>query len=177
MTTNRLLRFLLRRNRGTLVWMILAGALAGLFSAALLAVINQALQSRADLTITTLAAAFIGLMLGKIATSFVSQVLLVRFSQQTVLELSIELSERLLRAPLRVLEARGSGRLLSTLTDDVSALTWTVQVLPQLAMNVAIVMGCGLWLAWLAPTLLLLLLWRRRRVPGDMHCSTGGRSR
>jgi putative ATP-binding cassette transporter len=186
-TAAHLLHFLLRNNRGTVLAMALAGALAGLSSAAVLAVIHRALQGEPGVT-ALLAAGFAVLMLGKIGTSFLAQVLLVRFSQQTVLDLSVRLAERILAAPLRSLETRGRGRLLSTLTDDVSALTWAVQVLPQLAMNAAVVVGCSLWLAWLAPALFAMAAvaavggaWGyallNRRAFGVIHAAREARSR
>lgn len=150
MTLRRLLEFLLRANRGTLLLLVAAAFAAGGFSAGVLALINRALQAESGL-LAWLAAGFVVLMLGKVGASFWSQILLVRFTQRTVLGLSVSLSERILKAPLRVVEERGVGRLLATLTDDVGALTWAMQVLPQLAMNLAVVMGCSLWLAWLSP--------------------------
>ncbi len=67
-----------------------------------------------------------------------------------MLELSLVLCEKILQAPLRALEKRGSARILATLTDDVSSITWAVQVMPQAAMNAAVVIGCGAYLAWLS---------------------------
>jgi putative ATP-binding cassette transporter len=145
----RLLAFLLKHARVTLWMLIAAGLAAGLFSAGLLALINRALTSRAD-PAWWLALAFVALTLGKVATSLGAQLLLVRFSQGTILDLSLTLARKLLDAPLRLLERRGSGHILTTLTDDVSAVTWAVQCIPQLAMNAAVVLGCGLYLAWLS---------------------------
>lgn len=144
-----LYRFLLRHARGLVLLMLAAGALSGLFSIGVLALINHALSSDGAQP-TLLGLAFAALVAGKIVTTLAAQLLLVRFSQGTILELSLTLCEKILRAPLRLLERRGPARVLATLTDDVSAVTWAVQCLPQFAMNAALVAGCALYLAWLS---------------------------
>lgn len=129
--------------------MVGAGALSGLFSAGTLAVINKALY-RAEGQSLMLLAAFAALVVGKIATNGLSQILLVRFAQDTVLEFSLAICSKILKAPLRLLEKKGPGKILTTLTDDVSTVAWALQCLPQLAMNAAVMLGCGLYLAWLS---------------------------
>ena len=145
----RLFTFLLENARPTLLWLVLTGACAGLFSAGLLALITHALTHR-ETGSWLLFAGFSALVLGRIVSTLGSQLLLVRFSQGTILELSLRLSRKLLDAPLRLLEQRGGGRILATLTDDVSSVAWAVQCVPQLAMNLAVLVGCAVYLAWLA---------------------------
>jgi putative ATP-binding cassette transporter len=146
----RLLTFLLRHARGTLSVLLGASLAAGLFSAALLALITRTLADPGVATPWLLASGFVALAAGRIGANLLAQLLLVRFSQGMILELSLTLARKLLDAPLRLLERRGSGPILATLTDDVSAVTWAVQCIPQLAMNLAIVLGCSLYLAWLS---------------------------
>jgi putative ATP-binding cassette transporter len=99
--------------------------------------------------------AFGALAAGKIVATGASQLLLVRFSQGTILELSLTLCAKIVRGPLQLLEQRGSAQILVTLTDDVSSVTWAIQCLPQLAINAAVVAGCGVYLAWLSWPLFL----------------------
>ena len=150
----KLFGFLWRTSRGVVTLMIGVGALAGFFSAGLLAIVSDALHRGADMP-ALLLLAFGGLAAGKILATGASQLLLVRFSQGTILELSLTLCAKIVRAPLRILERRGSAQILATLTDDVSSVTWAVQCLPQLAMNGAVLVGCGLYLAWLSWPLFL----------------------
>jgi putative ATP-binding cassette transporter len=149
----RLFAFLLRHVRGTLGLLMVAGVAAGLFSAALLALITHALADPALPAPWLWAAGFIALASGRIGANLLAQLLLVRFTQGMILDISLTLARRVLDAPLRLLERRGSGPILATLTDDVSAVTWAVQCIPQLAMNLAVVLGCSLYLAWLSPAL------------------------
>lgn len=150
----RLFGFLWQTSRVVVILMIGAAVLAGLFSAGLLAIISNALHRSADMPVHLLLA-FGALAGGKILATGASQLLLVRFSQGTVLELSLALCAKIVRGPLPLLEQRGSAQILVTLTDDVSSVTWAVQCLPQLAMNVAVVAGCGVYLAWLSWPLFL----------------------
>ncbi len=146
----RLISFLLRNSRGTMVMMVCAGVLAGLFSAGVIALVSRSLSHQQGSALLMLA--FAGLVIGRIVSTTAAQLLLVRFSQGTILDLSLALCEKILSAPLRTLERRGAAQLHATLTDDVSSVTWAVQCLPQLAMNGAVLLGCGaylLWLSWL----------------------------
>ncbi len=145
----RLVSFLLRDSRGAMALMICAGVLSGFSSVGVIAVISRALHPD-GLSPAALIGAFVLLVAAKVATGVASQLLLTRFSQGTILDLSLSLCNRILRTPLRRLEREGSGRILTVLTDDVSAVTWAVQCVPTLATNVAVVMGCGVYLAWLS---------------------------
>jgi putative ATP-binding cassette transporter len=149
MSAFRLFRFLFRNARRTVLLMVLAGALAGLFSAGVLALVSRAAVG-VDAMSRWLIVGFVALAAGKIISNAAAQLLLVRFSQETTLELSLTLCAKVLNAPFRVVEQRGSASILAVLTDDVSSLTWAVQVMPQLAMNLAVMLGCAIYLAWLS---------------------------
>jgi putative ATP-binding cassette transporter len=140
-----------------LVAMVGAGALSGICSAAVLALINRVLQQRHDEGVL-LAIGFVAVVAGKLFTQVVSQLMLARFSQDNTLELSLKLCEKILKAPFQRIESQGPSNILVTLSDDVSMLAWAIQCLPTLAMNAAIVAGCGIYLAWLSlPTFLLVV--------------------
>jgi putative ATP-binding cassette transporter len=129
--------------------MALTGFLAGLSSVGLLAVINRMLSEPSAVP-AALAAAFIALVAVKIFTNWLSQILLVKFAQEVILDIGIRLCRKVLQTPLRVLERHGIPQVLTTLTDDTSALAWSLQSLPGLAVNVATLVGCSLYLAWLS---------------------------
>ncbi len=145
----RFLLFLLRDARTMMVLMVLTGLLAGLSSVGLLAVINKLING-AGATSDVFAVAFIGLAVLKVGSNYLSQVLLVTFAQKTILNLGMDLCWKVVRAPYRTLERRGAHEILATLTDDTNAMAWAVNGLPGLAINVAILAGCSLYLAWLS---------------------------
>jgi putative pyoverdin transport system ATP-binding/permease protein len=153
----RFIYFLVQRSRSMMVAMVGAGALSGICSAAVLALINRVLQQRHDDGVF-LAIGFIVVVAGKLFTQVVSQTMLARFSQDNTLDLSLKLCEKILKAPFQRIESQGPSNILVTLSDDVSMLAWAIQCLPNLAMNAAIVVGCGIYLAWLSlPTFLLVV--------------------
>ena len=149
MPFRRFLHFVVQRSR-TMAWlMVCAGVMSGLLSAGVLALINQVLHHPSDHSFP-LVLGFVVLVLGKLLSNLWAQLLLVRFSQDTILDLSLSLCAKIVRAPLRRSEQRGAANILVTLTDDVSWVTWAIQCFPQLIMNVAVVLGCGFYLAWLS---------------------------
>ena len=139
----------LRGARTMMVLMVLTGLLAGLSSVGLLAVINKLING-AGATSQVFAVAFIGLAVLKVVSNYLSQLLLVKFAQETILNLGMELCWKVVRAPYRTLERRGAHEILATLTDDTNAMAWAVNGLPGLAINVAILAGCSVYLAWLS---------------------------
>ncbi len=145
----RFLLFLLRDARAMMVLMVLTGLLAGLSSVGLLAVINKLINGAGTVS-DGFAVAFIGLALLKVGSNYLSQLLLVTFAQKTILKLGMDLCWKVVRAPYRTLERRGPHEILATLTDDTNAMAWAVNGLPGLAINVAILAGCSLYLAWLS---------------------------
>ena len=149
MNVSRFVRFLFDGARPMIALMILTGLIAGLSSVGLLAIINR-LLSHSDAIPRGLAAAFIGLVVLKVLANWISQLLLVKFAQETILDIGIRLCRKVLRAPLRALERHGAPQLLATLTDDTGALAWSLQCIPALAINVATLVGCSLYLAWLS---------------------------
>lgn len=149
MRLGRFLHFIVQRSRSMAWLMVCLGILSGLLSAGVLALINYVLHHSSDLSLLVLLG-FISLVAGKILANLGSQILLVRFAQDTILDLSLSLCAKITRAPLRRSEQRGAANILVTLTDDVSWVTWAIQCFPHFLMNVALVLGCGIFLAWLS---------------------------
>jgi putative pyoverdin transport system ATP-binding/permease protein len=149
MPFRRFLRFIVQRSR-TMAWlMVCAGLMSGFMSAGVLALINHVLHHFSNQSLFVVLG-FVALVAGKLLSNLWSQLLLVRFSQDTILDLSLSLCAKIVRAPLRGSEQRGTANIFVTLTDDVSWVTWAIQCFPQLIMNAAVVLGCGFYLAWLS---------------------------
>jgi putative ATP-binding cassette transporter len=181
------IRFLFRRSRSMMTAMVCVGLLSGLCSAGVLALINRVLH-RSDDQGWWLALGFAVVVSGKLLMQVASQLMLTRYSQDTTLELSLALCEKILKAPFRRTEKHGPAGVFVTLSDDVSMLAWSIQCLPQLAMNAAIVAGCGVYLAWLSwPTFLLVVVatvlgasgyrWLHARAFGAIYASREARER
>ncbi|MFO0700818.1 MAG: cyclic peptide export ABC transporter [Nitrospira sp.] len=149
MPLGRFFRFVVQRSSSMAWLMLCVGVLSGLLSAGVLALINYLLHHPSDHSLLFVLG-FVGLVAGKIVTNLGSHILLVRFSQDTILELSLSLCAKIVRAPLLRSERRGTAHILVTLTDDVSWVTWAIQCFPQFLMSAALLFGCGVFLAWLS---------------------------
>src|SRR6202000_2207124 len=80
---------------------------------------------------------------------------LIVLSQASLMSLRLQLSRRVLGAPLRHLEQMGAPRLLATLTNDVGFLADSLARLPVLFMHIAILVSCLAYLGWLSWQVLL----------------------
>jgi putative ATP-binding cassette transporter len=142
--------YLLLRSSGSIVAIaVFAGLVSGASSARLIALINSAISSSGTLA-PVLIWSFVGLALVTVLSRFVSELLLIRLSQQVISETRLLLSRRILGAPLRYLEELGTSRLLATLTEDVQAISNAVAYIPSLCIAIAVVVGCLVYLAWLS---------------------------
>jgi len=144
-----LLRFLLKKCRGMVVVTGLTSLFSGACNAALIALVNVAVNEP-DGRAATLLLGFAALALGKIVTGFISQVWLIRFSQHAIADTRRELVRRILGVPLRPLEEIGAPRLMVALTDDVNSITAALFGFPVLAVNIAILLGGSVYLGLLS---------------------------
>jgi putative pyoverdin transport system ATP-binding/permease protein len=134
-----------------------AGLVSGIASAAIIALVNTTLM-HGDINRGLLAGAFIGLLVGKVLTNALARIWLNAFALRMISQLFEELARKILATPLRHLERVGIARVLTTLTDDVPTLGVTLNTLPALAINLAVLAGCALYLGWLSWPILLAIL-------------------
>ena len=158
----QVLSFLLRRAkdlelpRSLFFVAILAGVLSGGASIGFINIITRALQEpapRADL-----AWIFAGLCVALPVFRFTSRAVLLRLVQKMLFSLRLELSRRVLGAPLRELEKIGPARLLATLTQDINAIVGVLSNVPIMTLHLTVVLGCLIYLFVLSPYLLTLVL-------------------
>src|SRR6478735_6158247 len=115
MPFGRFFLFIVQRSNAMAWLMVSVGILSGLLSAGVLALINYVLHHPSDHSLVVLLG-FVTLVVGKILANLGSHVLLVRFSQDTILHLSVSLCAKIVRAPLLRSERRGASQILITLT-------------------------------------------------------------
>ena len=154
MNLSRLVRFLLKGPKRTLLVLLATGLLAGVCSVGLLAVINVLIHQTGGVP-RALALLFAALAVAKIAAHGVSQLSLVYLVQDAVLDLGLKLCAQVTRSSLRTLEKQGPSHILAVLTDDVSALAWALQCVPGLTINGAVLVGGAVYLACLSWTIFL----------------------
>lgn len=148
----KILHFLLRYSKyswSVVLTAAIAAIIAGVSSTGILIVISKAL-AQAPQQDRLLAWGFLALCLFVPLSRFVSQVLLVRLSQAAMFDMRMQLSGRILGAPLRRLEEIGAPRLLATLTEDVAVITNGLVSIPNICLQGAVLVCCMAYLAWLS---------------------------
>jgi putative ATP-binding cassette transporter len=148
--------YLWRHSRGILALSVLAGLVSGAATTGLLALINASLTG--SLPRSTLLWSFALLCALVPTTRVVSELLLARLGQDTVLHLRSELSRQLIALPLRSVELLGSDRILGVLTGDVFSVSNAVGLVPTFCINLATVVGALAYLGWLSWKVLLLVI-------------------
>ncbi|MET0625042.1 MAG: cyclic peptide export ABC transporter [Pyrinomonadaceae bacterium] len=150
----KLISFLLRFSPGIVALAVFAGLVTGVSNSAILALINVVL-SGPESGAAAILWSFVGLCALMLVSRIVSEVLLLRLSQDAIYNLRQELARRILAAPLRRLEEQGAHRLLMSLTSDVPGIAQALNTIAVLCIQVAIVVSILIYMAWLSPTLLL----------------------
>lgn len=151
------LRFFLQRSRRIVLLSVFAGAISGASNAVLLVIINSLLKRPGQVN-HLLVWSFAAFCLLFPFTRFLSEILLNKLGQDAVYDLRLQLGRQMLSAPVAHLEELGPHRLLAVLTDDVSAITVAISVLPMLCINLAIVIGCLLFMASLSWLIFVMIL-------------------
>lgn len=144
-------------SRSLVTIITVTGLISGLSNTLLIATINSTLNNTTA-SRSTLALTFGTLCLALAALRFISAAVLVSLMQRVMVSLRLGLCSKILNAPLRLLEQLGSHRLLATLTDDLPRIATAFITLPLLCMNLAILLGCLIYLCWLSPLLLVVAL-------------------
>ncbi|MEH1791122.1 cyclic peptide export ABC transporter [Nostoc sp.] len=152
-----LIYFLLRSSWGMVAIAIATGFLSGGSSAGLIALISHTASSSSASRFTSIAWGFVGLAIVALITSIISQVMLIRLSQNAVLQLRMRLSRQILTSELSHLERLGNPRLLATLTEDIQAVANAVYQMPFIFINLAIVLGCIAYITWLSWLVLVMV--------------------
>ena len=144
-----LLRFLLRNARKLTLLTGLAALASGACNAGLIALVNAVLN-HPEVSARVMVGSFVALGLGKVATNFLSQLIVARFSQGAIANLRCDLVRKILAVPLRHLEQLGAPRLMVTLGEDVLTVAEALLLLPNFAVNLAVLGGGAVYLCWLS---------------------------
>jgi len=152
-----LIYFLLRSSLRMVVIAIVTGFLSGGSSAGLIALISTATSHGNTSPLKLIAWGFLCLAIVALATNIISQVMLIRLSQNAILQLRMRLSQQILASKLSHIEQLGNPRLLATLTEDVQAVANAVYIVPFVCIDLAMVLGCLVYITWLSWLVFLLV--------------------
>ena len=144
----KLVMFLWHHSRVMTFLAILSGLLTGLCNTVAIGLINQGIEHYGNHE-RDLIWAFAGVCIILPLTRVLSQIFLTGLSQKLIFELRVSLAQRILSVPLRKLEERGPGGLLSMLTQDVNMISTGMASIPTACMGLAIVISGFGYMAYL----------------------------
>ena len=153
----KFLSFVTKYSRSVVILAIIAGALSGLCKALVIALVNYVLYPHNPADNRLLLLAFIAICLVEPLSRFIAQGLLTYLGQKAVFDLRMRLTRQILATPLRSLEELGQARIMAVLTDDISTISNTLIAIPILCMQIAVVLGSLVYMAWLSPKTALLV--------------------
>lgn len=122
--------------------LVLIGAVGGVATLSLIAVVHQALSKPVTESLE-LPALFAGACTLVLLTEVGARWLQIRLSNSTIARLRYELCGRIMTAPLPKLEAVGTHRLTASLGGDVNAITGVLTAFPNVCANLTVLI-CGL---------------------------------
>ncbi|WP_278262237.1 ATP-binding cassette domain-containing protein [Nocardia sp. AG03] len=141
----QLLRFLAALSPARIAAVVFAGLVAGVANTYLVTLINAVVSPKPQPDNLLLRFGGTGLVI--LVSGVLSQVLLIRLSQEAIFRLRSDLSAGIVAAPLEHLERLGMHRLIATLTEDVRSLSQAVTAIPSICVDVATIVGCFVFLA------------------------------
>ena len=136
----------------------LTGTVAGSgCSALIIALIHR--QLRADVAPEPYLPLFYGLfIIAYYILSSYSEYLFLCLSQQELCHLRLRFCRRVLGLPLKRIEQIGGPDLLASLSNDVERIATSLRQLPTLFLNGSMILGAGVYVAWLSWPLFLITL-------------------
>ncbi len=149
------LRFILQVSWKHIVIATIAGLVSGCANAMLISLINRSVHHG---YVKEALVDFAALCVFILITSIISQFVLIYLSQNAIYELRLKLSKNILSSPLQHLERLKENRLIATLTDDVRTLAHSVSAIPNICIDLATVIGCFVYLAWVSTILFALTI-------------------
>lgn len=160
-----LIRYLYQRSARMMLWTTSASFVAGVSSAALVAVIGKAIADVGNAG--SYAMAFVGLCLVYVLSKSSAELGLLRLTQGLVQHLRTTLGARVLATPQKQLQAIGSDGLHVILTRDIDTFTQAFQVMPAAFSSVVLIVAAMAYTAWQSWQVCLGLL-------GGLLISVGG---
>ncbi|SAL72763.1 cyclic peptide transporter [Caballeronia peredens] len=138
--------------QGSRTRLLIAGAMSlasGFGSAALVALINQALIASRE-GLVHLGMRFLAISVLVLITRTASQTLFMSLGQDAKANLRMRTIARISGAPYAHVERQGSARALNVLTQDLDSIVVLFIGLPGLMMNGAVIAGCLVYLGYLS---------------------------
>ncbi len=152
--------FLFQNNRRKTALIMAMAVISGVASTGVIAFVNKAVYAATGgrPALAALGPLFLGIVAIKVISAIASGLLLGHLLQDIVLKMCDSLCRKVAGTPFRKLEQIGAARITACLTDDVAVLSAALQAIPGLVVNLAVLAGCALYLAWISRVAALALV-------------------
>lgn len=140
------IRYVFRHSKRTVLLSAAASLLSGVCNVYLLAMVSNAINKMTQLP-AGYGVRFLALLLITLASTVIAQVLSVHLTAAFATKMRMQLSNAIMESPLRTLEEIGSPKLIAALTQDAGSIAQAALQVPQFGMNIAIILGCLVYLA------------------------------
>lgn len=144
----------IRASRRTLGWAVAAGVVSGLSGVGMIAMVQHEL-SRSEPSTWRMGLAFGVLCVVGALARVAAHVATIRVGQGAIAALCVRICRQTLAMPLERFERLDSSALLAVLTEDVVIVSQALAGMPQVCIDVPIVVGCLLYVGWLSPAVLV----------------------
>jgi putative ATP-binding cassette transporter len=132
---------------------VAAAVLSGLANTALIALVNQVINSEGSGRMSLLPL-FLAVCVAFPVLRYVGDWLLIFLSEKATLHLRMTMCRRILAVPLRTLEELGPSRVHTTVTNDLPSVIGAMTLIPLLTLNLTITVGCLAFMGFLSPRML-----------------------
>ena len=138
-------------------FVVLLSLLTGVGRAALVAIISQEIAFRGDITYRFLGL-FLILVVAVLSTEWFAHRKIIELGAQLVRDLQLRLTYQVLQAPIHWVETTGFARVIAAVGTDIRTVSLGINQLPKALLGGPVTIGCLLYLAWLSPFALGVLL-------------------
>ncbi len=149
-----LIRFLIRSSRGSVILSAIAGAAGGVAGIALIALIQNEL-AREPSGSSVMVWAFGALCVVSASARIIGQIGMVKLGQRAIGDLSLRMVRRTLDLSLGEFERIDTSALLAALTEDIVLIANAMVGIPQLCINIPILIACLSYIGWLSPVIFI----------------------
>lgn len=146
-----------KTSKAMLLLSLLFGITSGVSSVILLSLINEILQNKAGEEGYRIHV-FVATLLIMMISGLASNIFLVRLGQNSMFKIRMFICRQILSTSFRKLEEIGSSRIYSMLSDDIQSIVNAIESLPIFSISLATLVGGLIYLAWLSPTIFLIII-------------------
>lgn len=154
----RYLDFVVRTSARTAIVVLAVGALAGVCSAALIALVGTLFARIEHGVPLSAVSGIVGLVIALTAFEYLAKRRLLRHSEDVAHRFRLQYADWLLARPLATTEAKGQTVAVSAFSEDIRRISLGLEYLPEVGISLAAILGGAAYLTWVSWPIMLVAL-------------------